>query len=939
MHVNIQEELDAHGIEYTVSSEYVRVLCPFHEDTHPSLDVYFSTQRFVCRACNKKGEFIAFLAKKLNVQLHDIYRDLRDKYAVTDENYIPQDIVETYHQILVNRDDDNRLIKALAERQVSRDIIKEYRLGEYQGRITIPITNRSGYCVNIRRYLPGAKAKKVINTKGYGKDLRLYPAKQLDFDTIVICGGEIKALAAANVLNSHGIGAVTATGGEGAWDHSLNQYFADKKVYICLDIDAAGKAAAQILCTYLYAHVEWIGRVELPLDVKKFPKGDINDFLFEGGDLHKLIQSCPQWELKLDSLNFKYNELEEASEVALSDAYSATHIGKKIGVKALVSSVAETPYSVPKIIRIKCDRQQKMCPICPVFITCKEDEQVITIGKENPCLLAMLNVSTKEKTAQIKEAIGIPATCKSATVEDEASYHVEECRISSELDISNRQDEKVMQPAYCISDASPKLEINEVYDFSGRLFPSPRTQESTLLLSTHRATKDALSLFEVEDYNSLKVFQPEEWSIAGISRKLSDLYTDIENNVTHIYHRRTMHIAMDLFFHSPLFMTIDNGTKKGWTDILVVGDSSCGKTETADRLQEHYQVGYKLDCEGATKAGLLGGVHQVGNSWHTSWGIIPQNDKRAVILDELSKLNGDAFSGLRDMRSSGIADLNKIRHGRAFARTRLLSISNPASNYTVGSYNYGVDMILELIKSLPDIRRFDFFVIVSKDTVTEDQIYAKRKSVEHVFTSNLCRELILWSWTSSNCVFENESLLFSRTKKLYERYCDDIPIVDIGTTKLKVARLAAALAARTFSHVEGKPKEIFVRDCHVEFVIKLMDSEYASDVFGYLNYSTARRAARKLQDPERIENTFRNTIPFPKTLVKTFLRQNFIDIVLIQDVLAWDRKESAVLLSYLIRHNALEKAGKAYKKTPEFVDFLKSIEDKLVDGSPIKQGF
>src|SRR5690606_35723160 len=101
----------------------------------------------------------------------------------------------------------------------------------------------------------------------------------------------------ADQLNSHGVGAITATGGEGNWDTTLTPKLAGKTIVYCGDIDGPGKTAAQTICAILHKHAGWMGIAELPLDPEKYRKGDINDFVAsERGDLFQVFESAKEYE-------------------------------------------------------------------------------------------------------------------------------------------------------------------------------------------------------------------------------------------------------------------------------------------------------------------------------------------------------------------------------------------------------------------------------------------------------------------------------------------------------------------------------------------------------------------------------------------------------------------------------------------------------------------
>src|SRR5262249_44478568 len=132
------------------------------------------------------------------------------------------------------------LLKALYDRAVTNEDIVKYRLGERGGRVTIPVPNAQGDIVNVRQYAPGASgADKMKNMRGRGA-ARWFPEEQLKYDSIMVCGGEMKAIVAARQLNPHGVGAACVTQGEKLVPSKLMERLRGKQLYWCFDVDAAG---------------------------------------------------------------------------------------------------------------------------------------------------------------------------------------------------------------------------------------------------------------------------------------------------------------------------------------------------------------------------------------------------------------------------------------------------------------------------------------------------------------------------------------------------------------------------------------------------------------------------------------------------------------------------------------------------------------------------
>lgn len=920
--INVLAELERVGLDYKWANETsVKVKCPFHADDNPSCVVYLDKPGFKCftAGCAAHGDILTFLARLLNSTRAVIYHDLSTRYQLEKASVINADTVERYHAGIWQAEP---FLRELRLRGITDDDIRQYRIGEDRGRITIPIKNAHGLYVNVRRYLPGAPgAEKMRNTKGHGQ-ARLFPIEQLEYNRIVICGGELKAIAAAKILNRYGIGAITHTGGEGNWSPNLSEALRNKdQLWICYDIDKEGQTAASTLCNLLSRYVPWISNVTLPLDADQFPHGDINDFVAAGHDLYAVIKEAKRWESKVAT-----NRAEgSAEDFELARAFTSEASHKRLRIKAVVSAMDQTPYVVPSKVLPVCSRDQKCCGLCPVY---SAEGVEFDISPESASLLDMVGGNK----AQIREAnmleLGIPKLCRVVDFETTSFYNIEDVRLSPELEMTSRNTERAMLPAICIGKG---LELNETYYFTGRMHPHPRSQQSTLVISSYDVAQDALSSYQPANLEQFELFQPTEWSGKAIQDKLNDLYEDLSANVTRIFQRNALHLVVDLVFHSPLFINFDGRTEKGWAEALIVGDSSQGKSETTKHLMHHYGLGTKVECKNASVAGLLGGLQQINGKWFVTWGVIPTHDKRLVVLEELKGASREIISKLTDMRSSGIAEIPKIEKRRTHARTRLIALSNPRSNEPMSAYNYGIEVIPELVGGLEDVRRFDVALVVATseiDARSLNRLASSRPEVEHTYTSDLCRGLILWAWTrdASQVVFESNAseAVLNAANELCEKFTDAVPLVDRGSMRTKLARLSAAIAARTFSTTNNHTC-ILVRTCHVEFIKRFLISVYSADSFGYDALTKAIQATTKLKDPDKIKHQIEST-PFPKDVVDQFLHTTSIELQDVQDWCGWDRNNAMQLVSFLVRKHALVRDGRAYRKTPEFIKLLKTAE-------------
>ena len=920
--IDIAAEFNQLGIEFTPSpsGEELQILCPFHDDTNPSCTVFKEKQSFKCRACQVGGTIFALIAKLTDKSLHYVL----GKYDTKDDRPVEVSVIQRDHEKIWTA---TNLRNELYKRGISDDTIKRYFLGEYNGRITIPIPNHGGMFVNVRKYLPGATSGKPKMTNLSGRStLRMYPFDQLRYPSIVLCAGEIKALAVAQRLNRYDIGAIALTGGESSWDDSFHTYFIGKKVWVCGDIDEPGTKSANFRCVKLKLVAEWLGNVELPLDLRRFPKGDVNDFIAEtnfdidGKALYALLEATPAWVPKIVAIPYNVLQDGEPTTVAISEAMSPNMVMRRFNSKVVVASLAEQQYYIPKMVRPVCTRDQRNCAICPVFSTPPDSE--VQVPPENKVVLAMMETDVKTQAEEIRLGLGVPE-CEAVTFETINNYKVVEARIQREMLLTETDSDKSMVTAVLIDQL---IELNETYEMTGKAMPHPRTQRCVAMISDAVPVIDALSSFKLTNGDELLKFRPDEWSVESIDARLKEYYDELAVNVTKIYERQPMHCIIDLAYHSVIGMIVDGTKRKAWVEVLIVGDSEQGKSEVADKMAEFYSLGEKVDCKSATRAGLLGGSIKIGDKWWIEWGKMPKNNRRLVVLEELKGMSPEVFARLTEMRSSGVAQIPQIASGKAPARTRLVALSNPPTS-NMDSYSYGVNAIRSLISNPEDIRRFDICAVINRHEIDASVITQHRKEIPATFTGEQCRRLILWCWTrqSDEVIFANGTLeqANTETNNLCADFTDEVPILGRAGTKVKLLKLAAALAGRTFS-TDAEYNQLIVRQCHVEWIAKFLRGEYSKAVHGYLEISARGKRQELLVDEQKVRSHLA-TLPDQQHVVEHILYTDNMDAQDLCNWCSWSRDEAQLLISVLVRCNAVKRDGSMYKKTTAFSTLLREV--------------
>jgi hypothetical protein len=470
--------------------------------------------------------------------------------------------------------------------------------------------------------------------------------------------------------------------------------------------------------------------------------------------------------------------------------------------------------------------------------------------------------------------------------------------------------------------------------------------QKAVLHTWHMERKQSdIDTFELtpEQYDQLLVFQKH----AGQTplEKCKEIAQDLSDNITRIYGRGQLHVAYDLVWHSVQgFRVQGRPVTKGWLEGIVIGDTRTGKSEAAARLLDHYAAGAMVSCETVTYAGLVGGAMATpsGKGWMVQWGIIPLNDKRLVVLDEMSgmlRTGGGQEKGMIDMmssiRSSGFAEVTKIVKDRTSARTRLMWISNPVGGKAFSELaGGGVQAIRRMIRNPEDIARFDFALAASSRDVPAGMINSMHhESVEHVYDSESCALLVRWAWSRREDQIQwlrgAEQYLIDCAMDIGSRYLNDPPLIQPENIREKLARIAVAIAARTFSTRDGQ--RIRVGRAHIASAVEFLDWVYGSDSMAYAKQSRAmmRRRARASARKSNIKAFVKKNSGVLLAL-RAVMHSNTFRVKDLEESggLETDARELARLLTEAEMIRRITDAPNLYTLEPTMVEILNEIEDE-----------
>jgi hypothetical protein len=504
------------------------------------------------------------------------------------------------------------------------------------------------------------------------------------------------------------------------------------------------------------------------------------------------------------------------------------------------------------------------CKVCPMMSDWEGEHRATIEGSDISTIAQFIDAKKVSAEEVARKHFGIQK-CTRLNIHEEEAHTVEELFVMSSVDGSSHSQTDYTQRRIYHVGGDGSTSTNTEVRVTGTTTPSPRDRRNEFYSWGLEESVTSIDSFRVDKgvVDDLSIFRPN--SNQSVWQKCWEIAKDLGANVTGIMGRERLHVAMDLAWHSALHFEFEGRRMpRGWLEILVVGDTRTGKSETAIRLRDHYGLGHVIGCEGATFAGLVGGVKEVGGSRTITWGEITLNDRRLVVLDEASGLSQDIIGQLSDIRSRGVAQITKIETATTNARCRGIWISNPRKSLGERAH-YGIDIIEGLIGNPEDIARFDLAMSVSRDDVPSAKINStERPHVPHVYTTELCQQLVLWAWSrkSDQILWKPDAYkyVFEAADRLGSMYVEDPPLIQASNVREKIARVAVAFAMRTFS-TDDSGECVVVERRHVSTAANFINKLYSYDNFGY-----RRRSRRLLANQQTAKES--------RPAVSRFLREN-----------------------------------------------------------------
>ena len=265
------------------SSGWATALCPFHNDTDPSLNInFFKEGAWKCHGCSESGDLFTFHQKKHGTDFKGALEYFAN-FMNIDPNIKPKKKPKKKKKPL------GPPVTIFQYRNLAGKVVYE----------TCKYENPKDY--RQRRPHPTKEGEFLWNLK----DIEVIPYNLqavVKADHVFMPEGEKDADRLAQI----GLTATCNPMGAGKWWNSLTPYFKDKTVTILPDNDDPGKKHAELVAHKLHGTAKSIQIVNLP---NLPPGGDVTDWLNAGNtkaDLLEVIKNQKPYEDHIDFLNKRH---------------------------------------------------------------------------------------------------------------------------------------------------------------------------------------------------------------------------------------------------------------------------------------------------------------------------------------------------------------------------------------------------------------------------------------------------------------------------------------------------------------------------------------------------------------------------------------------------------------------------------------------------------
>ncbi|MBO6280026.1 MAG: DNA primase [Bacilli bacterium] len=208
-------------LNLTKQGKNYKAICPFHDDTSPSLTISPEKQMFKCFACGTGGKAIYFVQKIEHISYNEAIKkvaDISDYHPQGIEQFAkPKQVDEKkeelikclhdlnlYYQFALNTPDGKEGIDYFDSRNLDSSIRSKYKLGfaPKDGKATIDFLKKKGYSVKTIEDTGIAKMLSVGNYRDMNEGRVTFPICDIDGNVIGFSARRLKDDDTAKYMNT-----------------------------------------------------------------------------------------------------------------------------------------------------------------------------------------------------------------------------------------------------------------------------------------------------------------------------------------------------------------------------------------------------------------------------------------------------------------------------------------------------------------------------------------------------------------------------------------------------------------------------------------------------------------------------------------------------------------------------------------------------------------
>lgn len=820
------------------------VLCPFHGEKTPSMQINTVQKIYHCFGCGRHGTENDFCMEYYNIS--------RDQVSQFKELLFKSDNLADYETFAKAHDcyKKNYTYKELVHLGISEQLLEECNVGCETFTAEDPTTGTIVIEPNemsTRLVFPVIVNDRIFDHRAYTMEKGIIPKSRSNsgvpaglilpyhlwynnFEETIICEGEKDMLFA----RQHGYNAISLGGCNNIPHMFLNQ-FKDRFVYIVYDNDAPGRAGATKLANALYSVTKNVYICDIGEYVKE-NKEDITDFFVKYKYGRKEFDEMLTKAKVFDTTAQEQFIKSSYPEVSLNEA-STTHLGKVVRSNIQVMATFEDQYSVPSYAMIS---KENVGGKQECNLKSKGDVEYWSLNKHNfEDVLVLTDNNLKD--VQIKENLKrIVGWANEDFVKVKLS-NPKTIFKASVADCTESVMAKDIKRTEFVCYTDEKLEAGKNYQIIYKVVPHPyKGQQQVLIVLEVKESGDVVTSFEITPKVIENLQKFHGYTFLQLAEKQKAyIKFNVDNRLLEF---------MDLWYHTPKAFNFGYMKNiKGYLDGLIITESRVGKSTTAQELSKIYRLGAIASLAGssATPAGLIGGSVKAGGSSQIRPGLIPRQHNKAIIFEELAKAKYSLMPELTDIRSSGLVRINRSTGDLTLpASVRILFLTNPKLDEDgvvrpILAYPNGVEIVKPLIGSVEDIARFDFIYILGDSPNDIDPLWNPPEG----FTEEELQTRIRWIWSREpdqvNLSKEVTEYIVAQSKALNDKYLCSIKVFSTETWK-KLARLSIAIAGYMVS-TNMDFSQIVVKKEHVNIAARLLVSIYDNSIFKLKEFVTEER--------------------------------------------------------------------------------------------------